>query len=117
MNRVAAQELFDPAPLRELADYTDLGFVRELVDLFLRDAPPRLEAMRAAVGEADHEELWQQAHALRGGAAMVGAAAVAELCELFEQPKDGVASAVLVERVGEAYAQTVEPLRAGVPMI
>jgi hypothetical protein len=46
---------------------------------------------------------------------MVGAAAVAELCELLEQPHDAVARAVLVERVGDAYARTVEPLRAALP--
>lgn len=115
MNPVAAARLFDPAPLRKLAGDTDPALVRELVELFLSDGPPRLEAMRAAVEDGDGDALWQQAHALRGSSAMVGATAVAELCELLEQRHDGVASAVLVERVGDAYAQTVEPLRAGLP--
>jgi HPt (histidine-containing phosphotransfer) domain-containing protein len=68
--------------------------------------------MRVAVAEGDGGALSRQAHALRGSSTMVGAAAVAELCELLEQPHDAVASAVLVERAGEAYARTVEPLRA-----
>jgi HPt (histidine-containing phosphotransfer) domain-containing protein len=115
VNSVAASRLFDPGPLHELAAATGPGVARRLAELFLRDGPQRLEAMRGAVAEGDGGALSTQAHALAGSSTMVGAAAVAELCELLEQPHDAVARAVLVERVGDAYARTVEPLRAALP--
>jgi HPt (histidine-containing phosphotransfer) domain-containing protein len=71
--------------------------------------------MRDALERDDREALWQQAHALRGSSAMLRASVVAELCGLLERSSDGVAKAVLVERVADAYARTVEPLRAGLP--
>ncbi|HEY1359168.1 MAG TPA: Hpt domain-containing protein [Thermoleophilaceae bacterium] len=115
MTVAGARPLFDPQPLRELAGATNPKLVRELVEVFLRDSPARLAEMRAAVRDGDAPRLCREAHALGGNSAILGATALAELCELLEEPHDGVARAVLVERVGEAYAQTIGPLKAGTP--
>ncbi|WP_053225689.1 hybrid sensor histidine kinase/response regulator [Solirubrobacter soli] len=72
----------DQAVLRALArDVGDDAIVEEICDLFLTEAGPRLEAMRAATRRGDAEALHVHAHTLKGAASSVGAAMVANAAE------------------------------------
>ncbi|NOU31139.1 MAG: Hpt domain-containing protein, partial [Polyangiaceae bacterium] len=52
---------------------------RELVGIFITDAPMRIERMRSALGSGDGRELAQQAHALKGSAGNLAATRVQQL--------------------------------------
>jgi len=93
----------DPAAmanLRELDDGRD-DLLREVIGLFLEETPPRLDTLAAAVGAGDTESLWRAAHALRSGAANLGATRVVRLCDMVE--KRGRAG--LLEGVAELAAE------------
>ncbi len=72
------------AALRELDEGRN-DLLREIIDLFLAETPPRLAAIAAAVGAGDTESLWRAAHALRSGAANLGATRVVRLCDMVEK--------------------------------
>lgn len=55
------------------------GFVRDLVDGFLRDGEGLLAEMRSALDHGEHQRYRDAAHALKGSAGSVGAAAVFEV--------------------------------------
>lgn len=57
--------------LRDL--YPDGDTLREFIDLFLSDSPPRLDRLVSAMRANDFDEVWQGAHALRGSCMLVGA--------------------------------------------
>lgn len=62
----------------------DAGFVAELIDEFLADAPVQLEALRAAAASGDAEAARRAAHTLKGNARTFGAPAFADLCREAE---------------------------------
>ncbi len=70
--------------LRELADDDTVDVVRDLHQVFREDATGRLATMRAAAAADDRGALQEQAHALKGSAACLGATAMAGLCENLE---------------------------------
>ena len=61
-----------------------------MIELFLKDARPRLEKMAAALGEKDDSTLAAAAHTLKGSASNLGARRLAGLCaNLEKQAKAG----------------------------
>jgi HPt (histidine-containing phosphotransfer) domain-containing protein len=86
-------EVLDGAALQSLLEMVgdDPGFVGELVDEFLADAPVQLAAMRAAVDLGSAAELVRPAHTLKGTSANIGAALLAAECRAIEESaKSGV---------------------------
>jgi CheY-like chemotaxis protein/HPt (histidine-containing phosphotransfer) domain-containing protein len=71
--------LIDEAVLARLADGTggDEGFVSELIEQFVADAPRLVAAARAGLDEGDAEEVRRAAHTLKSNAATFGAHALA----------------------------------------
>lgn len=59
------QESFDQKRLIELVD-GDTGLLREIIDLFLEDAPGWVDSIREAIANQDGEALRGGAHALKG---------------------------------------------------
>lgn len=53
----------------------------ELIEIFLRNMPPRLAALHAACRARDVEDALRAAHSLKGNAATIGAGRLAELAE------------------------------------
>jgi len=70
--------------LRQLGSLQDSDLLSKIVDLFVHQAPGRLEAIHAAIRERGQHDLTAAAHALRGSAANVGATQVARLCLKLE---------------------------------
>ncbi len=69
----------DQQTLRMLADLQEPGepdLLRELIMLFLRDTPERIDAVRGALAGFDFETAGRAAHTLRGSAANLGANAL-----------------------------------------
>ena len=51
----------------------DQELLQELIDVFLEDAPQRIDGVRRALAAGDAEALYQAAHALKGSAGNFGA--------------------------------------------
>ena len=66
-------------------DDDDKTMTREIIGLFMRDAPERCAALSAALVSGDSTALSQAAHALKGAASNVGARAVSQACDALEQ--------------------------------
>lgn len=60
-------------------------FLREVVALFLADAPVRLAEMDAALQAGDRARFTRSAHSLKGSAANIGAVAVKTVAGVLEQ--------------------------------
>ena len=72
--------------------------MRELLEVFGKDAPNKLEGVRSALGSGDMPQVARWAHALKGASAVVGA----EECKRL---------AVELERAAESSnAETVQVL-------
>jgi len=59
--------------------------LRDLADLFLRNARPKLQRMGAALDRKDFAALGSIAHSLKGSASNLGARRLAELCASLEK--------------------------------
>jgi len=75
---VKAVALMDFGRLNEFSEFDDedLTMTREVIHLFMGDAPNRLQAIEAAIAAHDGEALSSAAHALKGASGNVGAVAV-----------------------------------------
>lgn len=79
--------VLDPAllsKLRKLEAVAGAGLVREVIALFLGPLEARLGRLKSSVAAAACGALEEEAHALRGVAAQIGAAQVAACCEQLE---------------------------------
>ncbi|HSP35782.1 MAG TPA: response regulator, partial [Thermoanaerobaculia bacterium] len=70
--------------LRDLGDDTD-DVLGEIIDLYIDDAPLRIEAMRSALAMRDADALASAAHAFKSSSANVGAMRVRDLCAQLEE--------------------------------
>lgn len=71
--------------LRRIGGEADDAFLREMVQIFVEDSPPRLAEIEAAIGRADGAALAKAAHSLKGAGSNFGARRFRSLCEALEQ--------------------------------
>jgi CheY-like chemotaxis protein/HPt (histidine-containing phosphotransfer) domain-containing protein len=85
-NAVNASALVDFSRLEEFKEFDDdeLTMTREVIELFLADAPRRLEAIAQAVKAGDAGAIAAAAHALLGSARNIGAMALQEGADALE---------------------------------
>ena len=78
--------ILDDGVLTELTESTggDIGFVRELIETFLADTPPQLDAMTAAVQADDADALVRPSHTLKSSSATVGAMRLSSVARELE---------------------------------
>ncbi|MBP7564574.1 MAG: response regulator [Burkholderiaceae bacterium] len=78
--------LVDFSRLSEFREFDDdeLSMTREVVALFIADAPARLGAIGDAIAAADAAALSRAAHALKGACSNIGAVAMLALCTSLE---------------------------------
>ena len=68
---------------REFGDDA-LTMTREIVSLFVCDAPARLAALQAALASNNSAAISQTAHALKASASNIGASAIGDACGQLE---------------------------------
>jgi HPt (histidine-containing phosphotransfer) domain-containing protein len=73
------------ATLHALEQRGQLGLLRQVVALYLQEAPAQLAALRGAVAQADAGGVEQTAHALKGSSAQLGATRLARLCAALQE--------------------------------
>jgi CheY-like chemotaxis protein len=96
------------ASLRELSDAGEPGMFEELVELFVEDAEPRLEALREAIAARDAATIWETAHAIKGSAGSMGArrmSALASELQAAGTSGDLSGAAALLWRLEEEYGR------------
>jgi len=71
--------------LRDLREEGQPDPLAELVDLFLKDAPQRLDKLRVAIAAKDPIAAYAAAHSLKGSASNMGARALAGYCAILEK--------------------------------
>ena len=101
------------ANLREVSGGDD-AFVKELANIYLADAPPRLAALQHAVATSDAAGLANAAHALKSSSGNIGAAVVRDLCGELESIGRGGAmggAAAKVDRLLAEYGRVERELR------
>ncbi|MDD5629175.1 MAG: response regulator, partial [Elusimicrobia bacterium] len=100
---------------RELGGADNPGFLGELVDIFLKDAPKHLEALQGSVAAGDSQRLAKAAHALKGASGNMGARLMHRICRRLEAiGESGTVSGAgdLLEPLQEAFAETKAVLEA-----
>ena len=108
--------LLDPARLEEFKEFDDdeLTMTKEVVALFVADAPMRMHAIEEAIAGGDAAALAKAAHALKGSASNIGAAAMQREAAALEatasQGEIGDAAATAV-RLRDLWSRT-QPLMA-----
>jgi HPt (histidine-containing phosphotransfer) domain-containing protein len=86
------------------------GLIKELIRLFVADAPKQMRLIDSAYRQRDPEALRQSAHFLRSGALALGLVWLAERARAFEQ--------LPYERYGDPLADaSVKELRTGLHQI
>jgi signal transduction histidine kinase/HPt (histidine-containing phosphotransfer) domain-containing protein/ActR/RegA family two-component response regulator len=104
---VPSTGVLDPQPLehlRRLGSSAGQNVLDQVIKLFLRDGPVRLERLRGALGEGDMDGVEQASHAFKGSAATLGAVRLAAACKRVEETARVDPLAVMPEDV-EAVAQ------------
>ena len=111
-------DVFDRAVLLEQAG-GDVELAREIADLFLETCPKLLGEVRDAIDRGEAEALSRAAHALKGSAAVFGAAAFVETArEIETRCGEGDLTGIRelggrLEREGEALRVALAAFRAG----
>jgi len=109
--RERAEFLVDRGHLRALLAYDDdkQSMVRDIINLFLRDAPHILDAVRGSSARQDYAQLARDAHLLKGAAANAAAAALAGAAarlEALARGGEGEDAAKLVESLEMMWQRT-----------
>ncbi len=86
-NALPASQLMDWSRLEQFAEFDDeeRSMTREVMSLFVQDAPERRDDILASLATTDPALLSLRAHALKGAASNVGATALSEACAALEQ--------------------------------
>jgi CheY-like chemotaxis protein len=88
-----APTVLDPAAIANLRELVgdDPKALNGLVEDFLTETPPLLDALRAALAGGDPREAHRATHTLRSLGATFGATAMADLCQRAESPGEAPA--------------------------
>jgi HPt (histidine-containing phosphotransfer) domain-containing protein len=76
--------LIDKATFDELKQMSGAGFINELIDTFLDDAPGMVREMKSALETNDADSFRRAAHSMKSNAATFGAGQLAELAKRLE---------------------------------
>jgi HPt (histidine-containing phosphotransfer) domain-containing protein len=104
----------DEQVLDNLREIAGGGFLKELANIYLADAPARLAVLRDAVRTGNATLLASAAHALKSASGNIGASAVHELCnELESIGRTGAidGAGAKVQQLEAEYARVEDELR------
>ncbi len=105
-------QLLDDSRLLEFIEFDDdaRSMTREVVQLFVVDAPQRVQVIQQAAAAGDLQALARAAHALKGSASNIGAVALQTVCTHIEAQAlagDLPAAVVQVPLLPDLCAQTL----------
>ncbi len=103
--------------LRSMGLRSGSELAADLVDMFVEQSPPRVEAIRQAAARGDLRAVAESAHSLTGSAAALGAKGLAELCRRLEtaaDSQDAVDVDLEVATIEAVFAASCDALRTAV---
>jgi HPt (histidine-containing phosphotransfer) domain-containing protein len=103
-------KVLSPVMLQNLRDITenDPAMLSEIITVYLKKTPPRMEAIRDAVDRGDAQALERTAHTLKASSAQMGVVSLARLCEELESlGRSGTTAGAseFVAQLASAYQQ------------
>jgi HPt (histidine-containing phosphotransfer) domain-containing protein len=101
--------VIDTTTFAQLCETTDAGFVRELVQTFLDDAPQLLATLRSSASSGDATAFRRAAHSLKSNCDTFGAMHLAMLARDLESR--GLDAATRLGEVEQAYASAAAELK------
>ncbi len=109
-------EILNPSMLESFREYQQPGetdIIVELIDLFVRDAGSRLDALRRFVSETDAASIKTECHSLKGSSGNVGASRLAAVLERMESSiGDAGRMKVLLEKLEIEFTRAVDALNS-----
>jgi len=101
--------------LRELGGEDEPGLLREIIGMFLDDAPLRIREIEQALLNGDIKLLERAAHSLKSASANVGAMQLSSVCRRIEEiarhsKSDGIAE--LIPESNQAWNEAADALRS-----
>ncbi|MEQ9372459.1 MAG: response regulator [Coleofasciculus chthonoplastes F3-SA18-01] len=108
LNRQVLQDL------REIAGDDYEGLIAEVIDSYLEDSPPRVQAIRSAIAHDDANALHQSAHALKSSSLTIGATGLAKLCAELEAlgcTGNLEPASILISRFDAEYERVIAALQ------
>lgn len=112
------EPLLDAEVLRGLKDLggdDDPGLFLELIDMFLQDAPQRMDEIHRGLAERDMRLLERAAHTLKSASANVGAMSLSSVCRRMEESvrrHEDARVPALVEETKQLWPRVEAALRA-----
>ena len=97
--------------MKDLIEWGDESLVAELVEIFLKDTPPRMTAIVESLRTDDVKMLVHASHALKGSSANMGANALATVCgelERLGRANSLEAARILLPHVEKEFQETLE---------
>ena len=101
------------ASLRQLTPPGEADVLAEVLQMFLREVPPRIEFLRNAWTAGDIEEVHRMAHSLKGSAGNIGALRLFAVCRQLddrEHPADPAVMAALVRGLDVEFDKVKEEI-------
>jgi two-component system, sensor histidine kinase and response regulator len=100
--------------LRELTPPGEPDVLAQVLNLFLQETPKRLDRLKAACREGNHDEVHRTAHSLKGSVGNIGARAMFSVCrDLDDQARAGdlTKSGALMAELTREYARLEAEIR------
>lgn len=80
--------LLDQTAIQRLMDIgksTDPGFLQQVLEMFMRQAPADIEMIRSSLDSGDFSAMWKAAHKLKGTSLNIGALRLSDICRDIEK--------------------------------
>jgi PAS domain S-box-containing protein len=100
--------------LMDIGKQTDPGFLQQILDMFMKQAPQNINEIREALERGDFNTLWKSAHKLKGTCLNIGASRLGDLCRSIEKKGKGLEISGLQSlcmQLEPAYQVTVKELK------
>jgi len=94
--------------LRELGGADDPALITELIDIFLADAPLRLQEISRGLSRGDLVVVERAAHTLKSSSANIGAIGLSRICREMEE----LARERKLERIPSLFARSEDVMNA-----
>ncbi|RCJ36642.1 hypothetical protein A6769_16105 [Nostoc punctiforme NIES-2108] len=91
--------------LRTMLDSDGDQFVAELLDIYLTDAPLRVQMIKDAAANGERTKLQKAAHALRSPSVSIGAARLGMMCQSLEISADNQLWAELSQMINQIESE------------
>ena len=109
--------LLDQTSIQRLMDIgkqTDPGFLQQVLDMFMKQAPADIEEIRKSLEAGDFTALWKVAHKLKGTSLNIGALRLSAICKELEKKGRNLETAGLyglVMQLETDYRSTIAELK------